>query len=154
MGERDRALVNGMRTSISAKDGRLLGHLDFGRCAVHVGDDRAPGGPGDGGSHVYRAPDDCALDDPKAWAAANPGLAAGIKSVAYMEDEARRVLLTPSDQAHFRAFDLNQPQSPSREMICSVTDWHGCVVPVEDLPPRDGRCVLGLTWGAVAVCRR
>ena len=32
--------------------------------------------------HLYRAPDGCTLDDPAAWSAANPGIAAGIKSAA------------------------------------------------------------------------
>ena len=59
--------------------------------------------------HLYRAPEGAAVDDPVAWSAANPGIAAGIKSAGYMADEARRVLVTPADQASFRAFDLNQP---------------------------------------------
>ena len=146
LAERDRALVNGLRTSTSAKDGRFLAISILGDSPFPV---EMIGRQADPATvvHVYQAPDDCMLDDPSAWHAANPGLREGIKSLEYMRDEARRVLLTPSDQAHFRAFDLNQPQSPSREMICSVTDWHGCVVPVEDLPPRDGRCVIGFDLG-------
>ena len=146
LSERDRALINGLRTSTSAKNGRFLTISILGDSPFPV---EMIGRQADQATvvHVYQAPDDCALDDPAAWAAANPGLASGIKSISYMRDEARRVLLTPSDQAHFRAFDLNQPQSPSREMICAVTDWRGCVVPADELPPRDGRCVVGFDLG-------
>ena len=146
LAERDRALINGLRTSISAKDGRFLAISILGDAPFPV---EMIGRREDSACvvHVYQAPDDCSIDDPAAWAAANPGLACGIKSASYMADEARRVLMTPSDQAHFRAFDLNQPQSPSREMIASVTDWRACIVPVDELPERDGRCVVGFDLG-------
>ena len=146
LGERDRALVNGLRTSISAKNGRfmaisIMGDAPFTREMIKRKGDRATV------VHVYQAPEDCMLDDRAAWHAANPGLACGIKSLAYMEDEARRVLATPTDQSHFRAFDLNQPQSPAREMIVSLADWKGCVVPAEELPPRDGKVIVGFDLG-------
>ena len=146
LAERNRPLVSGFRTSTSAKNGRFLAISILGDSPFPVEMIRRKLDPATV-VHVYQAPEDCLIDDPSAWHAANPGLACGIKSSSYMLDEARRVLLTPSDQAHFRAFDLNQPQSPSREMICTVTDWQGCVVPVEDLPPRDGRCVVGFDLG-------
>ena len=95
--------------------------------------------------HLYRAPDGCPLDDPAAWAAANPGIAAGIKSAGYMADEARRVLVTPADQASFRAFDLNQPQAPGRETVCTVADWEALLS--EEPPPRSGGCCLGIDLG-------
>ena len=146
LAERDRALVSGMRSSTSAKNGRFLAISILGDSPFPV---EMIGRQADPATvvHVHKAPDDCLLDDPKAWAAANPGLACGIKSASYMRDEARRVLLTPSDQAHFRAFDLNQPQSPSREMIAAVTDWEGCIVPGDELPGRDGRAVVGFDLG-------
>ena len=146
LAERDRALISGLRTSTSAKNGRFLAISILGDSPFPVEMIGRQANPATV-VHTYQAPADCALDDPAAWAAANPGLACGIKSASYMADEARRVLLTPSDQAHFRAFDLNQPQSPSREMICSVSDWQGCIVPADELPPRDGRCVVGFELG-------
>ena len=94
-----------------------------------------------------QAPEDCDLDDEAAWAAANPGIAAGIKSLAYMRDEARRVIATPADQADFRSYDLNLPGQPSREMICSAADWRGCLVDEADLPPRQGRVFVGFDLG-------
>ena len=142
--ERDREFVNGMRTATSARDGRFIalsirGDSPFTAEMIERRDD-----PGCA-VHLYQAPDDCALDDPAAWHAANPGLRAGIKSIAYMRDEARRVLLSPTDQASFRAFDLNQPQSPSREMIFPPSDLRACFT--SDLPERRGDAVVGLDMG-------
>ena len=146
LAERDRALVNGLRTSTSAKDGRFLAISILGDSPFPV---EMIGRQADPATvvHTYQAAEGCALDDPSAWAASNPGIAAGIKSASYMRDEARRVLATPSDQAHFLAFDLNQPQSPTREMICEVADWQACIVPAEELPPRDGRVCIGFDLG-------
>ena len=145
--ERDRDLVNGMRTAISARDGRfialsIMGDAPFTREMVERRDD-----PGVA-VHLYQAPEDCELDDPAAWHAANPGLKAGIKSLSYMRDESRRVLATPTDQASFRAFDLNLPQDPSREMIVSVQDMKACFV--DELPPRKGPVVIGLDVGGAS----
>ena len=58
---------------------------------------------------------------------------------------ARRALASPADQRSFRSFDLNQPVDPGREMIVSTTDWLACVT--NDLPPRDGGCVVGFDLG-------
>ena len=140
--EKDRALINGLRSAISAKNGRFIalsiqGAAPFTREILDRADDPAVS------VHLYRAPDGCELDDRAAWEMANPGLAAGIKSLSYMEDEARRVTATPADQAAFRAFDLNQPQNPGREMICSVNDW----MALDDPPPRSGGVVLGFDLG-------
>ena len=93
----------------------------------------------------YAAPDGCALDDEAAWAAANPGLAMGIKSLGYMRDAARRAIAVPADANLFRAFDLNQPLNPSKEAICEPTDWLACER--DELPPRDGACVVGFDLG-------
>ncbi len=110
--ERDRGLVNGMRSALGARNGRfialsIMGDAPFTRELVER---RAES---DVAVHLYQAPADAPLDDVAAWHAANPGLAAGIKSMAYMEAEARRALATPADQAFFRAHDLNQPGSPA-----------------------------------------
>ena len=142
--ERDRALVAGMRSSTSAKDGRFIalsiqGAAPFTKELIDRADDPAVA------VHLYRAPDGAALDDPDAWAAANPGIAAGIKSAAYMADEARRVLVTPADQASFRAFDLNQPQAPGRETVCTVADWEALLT--GEPPARSGACMVGFDIG-------
>ena len=95
--------------------------------------------------HEYAALADAAIDDRAAWASANPGLACGIKSWSYMHDEARRVASTRSDEPSFRALDLNQPVSPTREMIFSVADVSGCHV--DELPERSGPVCIGVDFG-------
>ena len=144
--EKDRDLVNSMRSSVSAKAGKFLALSVFGPgpfCGEIVERRGAPGLA----VHLYQAAEGCALDDPKAWDAANPGLKAGVKQRSYMVSESRRVLATPADQASFRAFDLNQPQNPGSEMIFALSDWKACVMAADDLPPRDGECTVGFDCG-------
>ena len=147
LAERDRALVNGMRSAVSARDGRfialsIMGEAPFTREMVERRDDPAVA------IHLYQPDEDVDLDDVDAWHAANPGLSCGIKSLRYMEDEARRVLASPADQASFRAHDLNLPQDPGREMIVSTGDWKGCLT--GEPPARDGECVIGFDLGGSA----
>ena len=137
-----------MRSSVSAKGGKFLSlsiHGDGPFVPEILGRKGAPGLA----IHHYAAAADCALDDSTAWRAANPGLGS-IKSIDYMRAESRRVIATPSDQASFRALDLNQPGSPSKEMVCSPSDWAACVVPAETLPARAGPCHVGIDIGGSA----
>ena len=148
MTERDRELIAGMRTSTSARDGRLIAlsirgqspmleemieRRELPTCSVHL--------------YAPDAGQGAAIDvtDPAIWAAGNPGLAMGIKSTDYMTAEAARVLATPSDLGSFLSYDLNLPQAPAREMIFSPSDLVGCQVDV--LPDRGGPCYIGLDCG-------
>ena len=146
--ERDRELVAGMRSATSARDGRLIALSIRGDCpmleemlerrdlpttAVHL---YAPDGGAAGQVDIM---------DPEIWAAGNPGLAVGIKSRAYMVDEAARVVATPTDIASFQAFDLNLKQVPGKEMIFAPADLGACYV--EELPARTGPAYLGLDFG-------
>ena len=144
--ERARELMAGLRSSISAKAGRVLCISVRGDSPLlqEMIDRRGPACP----VHLYAAPDGCELDDRAAWAAANPGIAAGIKSLAYMEAEAARVAVTPADQGLFRAFDLNERLDPARAMIVMPDQWRRCEV--AELPPRAGDCVLGFDAGGSA----
>ena len=142
--ERDREFVNSMRTATSARDGRFIALSIMGDSPFTAEMIERRADPGCN-VHLYAAPSDAALDDPGGWHASNPGLKAGIKSIAYMQDEARRVLLSPTDQASFRAFDLNLPQSPTREMIFAPSDLQSCFT--SDLPERRGDVVIGLDVG-------
>ena len=145
-----RGLVNGLRSSVSAKNGRFIALSVWGDSPFipEIVDRR---NDPDVAVHLFQpADDDCALDDRAAWAAANPGLASGIKSLAYMEAEARRVILTPADQSDFRAYDLNLPQTPSKEMICSLADWKDCLCRPDDLPEASGRVWVGWDMGGSA----
>ena len=148
MTERDRDLIAGMRSATSARNGKLvalsirgespmleemLDRRELPTCAVH-----------------HYAPDviqgaDIDIFDRKIWAAGNPGIAAGIKSEAYMVAESARVAVTPTDLSSYLAFDLNLPQSPTREMIFAPSDLTACVT--GELPDRAGNCYLGLDFG-------
>lgn len=143
MGERHRETINSMRSAVAAKDGKFLSLSIFGS-GPFIPEILERKDDPETAVHVFQAPKDCELDDQAAWRAANPGLGS-IKSVKYMNFEARRAGCTPADESFFRAHDLNQPGEPSAEMICSPSDWAGCRV--EELPERDGRCVIGLDLG-------
>ena len=140
--ERSRELVNGMRSAISARDGRFLaisvmGRSPFTRELVEQKDDPAVC------VHLYKADDDCDLTDKDQWLKANPGLGT-IKSLSYMEDESRRVQTVTSDQSDFRAYDLNQCVDPGREMIVTLSDWQKCL---HEDAERVGPVVIGFDAG-------
>ena len=104
MTERDRDLIAGMRSATSARNGKLvalsirgespmleemLERRELPTCSVHLW---AP-------DVVQGAAVD--IQDRKIWAAGNPGIAAGIKSLDYMEAESARVAVTPMDLSTF-----------------------------------------------------
>ena len=148
MTERDRDLIAGMRSATSARNGKLIAlsirgespmleemieRRELPTCAVHL--------------YAPDVIDGAAVDihDRRIWAAGNPGLATGIKALAYMEAESARVAVTPTDLSSFLAYDLNLPQSPTREMIFAPADLTACFV--DELPERAGPCYLGLDFG-------
>ena len=146
LSERNRGLVNSMRSAVSAKAGKFLSlsvHGD-GPFIPEILERKGAAGLA---IHHYRAPQDCALDDEAAWIAANPGIKAGIKSRDYMASEAARVAVTRSDESSFRALDLNQPCAPGSEMIFSLAEWQACVVDEAALPARTGQCCVGFDLG-------
>ena len=114
----------------------LVDRADLATCAVHM---YAPETPIAG---------DVDVSDPSVWAAANPGLELGIKSAAWMADEAARVLATPSDLSSFKALDLNLPQTPGREMIFGPEDLTACFT--DEPPERGGPCYVGWDFAAAA----
>ena len=143
--ERHRAAVAGMRSSVSAKNGRFLAITIHGD-GPFVPEILSRRGAAGLAVHHYTADPDLAIDDPLAWRQANPGLGT-IKSVEYMRDEAVRVLAIPSDEPSFIAHDLNRAGSVSGELVCAVSTWKSCEAPAEDLPPRDGPACLGIDIG-------
>ena len=92
----------------------------------------------------WSAPPGAAIDDEEAWRAANPGLGT-IKSLDYMRARVAAVLSSPADQAFFRAHELNQPQAPGREQVCTPEEWAACEV--ETLPPREGPASVAFDLG-------
>ena len=138
--ERARELLAGLRSSVSAKGGRIVHISVRGDSPLFSEVLSNPATV----AHVYAAPDDCAIDDRSAWAAANPGLGT-IKQLGYMVAECARIQHAPGDEPNFRAFDLNQNLSPSREMIFSPDDLRACFQ--DDPPGRAGPCYLGFDFG-------
>ena len=141
MPERSRELLAGLRSSVSAKAGRII-HISVrgdSPLFAEVLDNPATV------SRIFAAPEAATIDDQAAWHAANPGIAAGIKQLGYMAHEVNRVRGAPADEPSFRAFDLNQNLDPTREMILSPDDLRACFV--DDLPPRDGPAFLGFDFG-------
>ena len=118
---RARDLLAGLRSSVSAKNGRIM-HVSIRGDSELFGEILANPAVV---SHVYAAPDGCEIDDEASWYAANPGLGT-IKQLSYMRAEALRVEGCPSDEPSFRALDLNQQLSPTREMVCTPDDLRAC----------------------------
>ena len=140
MPERARELLAGLRSSVSAKAGRVL-HISVRGDSPLFGEILANPATV---AHVFAAPDDAAIDDRTAWAAANPTLGR-IKALSYMEAECKRIRAAPGDEPSFRAFDLNQALNPTREMILLPADLQACFV--TDLPARKGPCYVGFDFG-------
>ena len=141
--ERDRELLAGMRSAVSAKGGKFLS-LSVRGSGPFVPEILARDGSPGLKIHSYESPPNCDLDDEDAWLASNPGLGT-IKSFSHMRSEARRVAVTTSDEASFRAFELNQVVEPGREMVVSLADWQRCIF--KTTPPRSGACFVGLDLG-------
>ena len=139
--ESKRDLYSAVRSSVSARDGRVVSISILGDPGSIMAEVKARSNDRAVVFHEYAAPADCKLDDRSAWYAANPGLGS-IKSLTYMEDASRAALATPADAAAFRSLDLNQPVGPSRETILLPQQWDECERG-DDLPERDGECVVG-----------
>ena len=144
--ERHRPQVAGMRSSVSARNGRFVALTIHGSGPFVPEILSRKGAPGLA-IHHYAGDPDLALDDPENWRRANPGLGT-IKSLEYMRDEAARVIATPSDQAAYLAHDLNVAGAPSGELIVSIPGWRACEAPPDDLPQRRGAACVGLDLGA------
>ena len=140
MPERARELLAGLRSSVSAKGGRSVHISVRGDSPLFREILENPSTV----AKIYAAPDGAAIDDEAAWRAANPALGT-IKRQSYMAAECARVRNVPTDEPSFRAFDLNQALSPSREMICSPDDLAACFN--ADPPSRAGPCFVGLDFG-------
>ena len=140
MPERSRELLAGLRSSVSAKGGRIIHISVRGDSPLFAEILSNPAVV----SHVYAAPEGCAIDDESAWAAANPGLGT-IKQLAYMRAEVERIRGAPIDEPNFRAWDLNQTLSPTKTMIFSPDDLRACFV--DDPPAREGPAYLGFDFG-------
>ena len=137
--ERSRELLAGLRSSVSARNGKIRhisirGYSPLFREILENPATKA---------HIFAAADECDVDDKAAWRAANPALGV-VKSTAYMRSEVERIRAVPSDEASFRALDLNLEISPTREMVCQPSDLKSCFA--ETIEYR-GPCFLGFDIG-------
>ena len=138
--ERARDLLAGLRSSVSARDGKIR-HISIrGDSPLFAEILANPAIP----SHIFAADEDCDISDERQWAKANPGLGL-IKSLQYMRDEVERIQAgAASDEPSFRALDLNLAISPSREMVCTPDELRACFT---DTVEFRGPCYLGIDVG-------
>ena len=146
LGERYRPLINGLRSSLTAKRGRMIclsirGDSPFTTEALALSTH-----PGVVVHHHAATAHDCELDDEVQLRAANPGVESGVLRMEDLVRDARLVKGTPNE-SDFRAHHLNQKQSPTKELICSPTEWTRCLVEPSELPPREGPAFLGFDPG-------
>ena len=141
--ERHRELVNGLRSSVSARNGRFIALSIQGAAPFTAELLERRNDPGVA-VHHYTAPEGCALDDRDAWLAANPGLGT-VKAWDYMQQASSRAIAIPADAGAFRAHELNQRADPNSETLCALADYLRCVVLA--MPPRDGECWIGWDVG-------
>ena len=138
MPERCRELLAGLRSSISAKGGRIIHISVRGDSPLFEEILNNPAVL----RHVYCADEVCEFDDEEQWFKANPTLGQ-IKQLDYMRKEYERVKYVPADIPSFQAFDLNQKVDPDRSVIVSLEDWLQCIQAGEE----KGDVVLGIDLG-------
>ena len=144
--ERYRALIAGLKSSLTARRGRMV-------CLSIVSDSpftqEAISLKGHEGIvvHHYHGDENCAIDDPVQLRKANPGIESHILHLEDLVRDARLAKKIPANEPFFRAHHLNQKQSPTKELICSPTDWTRCLVELSDLPPREGPAWIGFDPG-------
>lgn len=127
------AFVEAIETAQGAHDAPLLiaistqASADADMFSQWLDDAKASGDPRIV-SHVYSAPEGCAIDDREAWRAANPALGE-FRSLQDVEDMAEQAKRLPSKESSFRWLFLNQRVEASAPFI-SRSIWADCGTPV------------------------
>jgi phage terminase large subunit-like protein len=99
----------------------------------------------------HRADDGCAADDIEQIRRANPGAEYGVGApLEWLQAQARRAIARGgSALTSWRLYNLNQRVSAeTRDMLLRLDEWLRCET--DDLPPREGPCVIGLDLGGSA----
>jgi phage terminase large subunit-like protein len=92
--------------------------------------------------HIYTAPDECALDDRKAWYAANPAL--GIfKALTDLETESALAIKLPTNEPEFRNYSLNQRVEASSPFVARSI-WEANSAPPGEIDGKRVWCGLDL----------
>jgi phage terminase large subunit-like protein len=95
--------------------------------------------------HVYAAPEDCEMDDRKAWAAANPAIGV-FRSLADVEKQCANAMKMPANEPGFRNLILNQRvEAVSPYVSRSVWQGNGA----EPVPSEGRRVWVGLDLSSV-----
>ena len=147
--ETHRALINSMKSSLSARGGRFVSlsiHGDGPFIPKII--ERHEAGEPELAVHLYQGIAGRPLMDEENWNLASPGLKAGIKDIENLRASARACEISTSDIPFFETEELNLPGSSSREPLVSTVDWEKCEYPVDKLPPRSGACVVGYDLGS------
>ena len=92
--------------------------------------------------HVYSAPEDADLGDPKAWQAANPALGS-FRSLTEITNKAAEAQRMPSVENSFRNLYLNQRVTRHTPFV-SPSIWKACAGPVDDAAFYEGPVYGGL----------
>lgn len=96
--------------------------------------------------HVYAAPEDCALDDRDAWAAANPAMGV-FRSMTDIEKQCKQAMEMPANEPSFRNLILNQRVEADSPFV-SRTTWVSNGESPGDAP--QGKVWCGLDLSSVA----
>lgn len=91
---------------------------------------------------LHAAPDDCALDDREAWAAANPALGEFLNEAEFA-DAAAMAMRSPSFEPAFRLLNLNQRIAAEGRFL-NPADWEANGRPFEVDELEGQRCYGGL----------
>jgi phage terminase large subunit-like protein len=90
-------------------------------------------------------------DDLDSLLIANPGAVCGIGSnIEWLQAQARRAIARGGNSlTTFRLYNRNERISgETRDLLLTVDEWLNCEV--DELPPRDGQCVIGIDLGGSA----
>lgn len=93
-------------------------------------------------TQLHAAPDECALDDREAWAAANPALGAFLNEAEFA-DAAAMAMRSPSFAPAFRLLNLNQRVAAEGRFI-EQADWDANGDPFDPTELEGARCYGGL----------
>ncbi|WP_103729938.1 terminase large subunit [Novosphingobium sp. HII-3] len=93
-------------------------------------------------TQLHAAPDDCALDDREAWAAANPAMGAFLNESEFA-DAAAMAMRSPSFAPAFRLLNLNQRIAAEGRFI-EQAEWEANAEPFDATELEGQRCYGGL----------
>ncbi|MFN3955103.1 MAG: terminase large subunit domain-containing protein [Pararhodobacter sp.] len=101
----------------------------------------------------HRPPPGLPADDRESLLIANPGAVEGIgASIEWLEAQAKRAIARGGTALmSFRNLNRNERvSSDDRSLLLTVDEWLACEAGPEEIPPREGECVIGVDLGGSA----